>query len=424
MDSVSIFLLAFAAVFIVGIVGEIVFEKTNVPDVLWLMLVGIIVGPITGLVTREQLGVVAPYFGALTLVVVLFAGGSRLRLAEVSQALPRATLLAVTGFVFSSVLVAVVSMLAAQVGILPEGWTWLHGLTLGTILGGSSSIVIMPALAKTKLRAMVSNVIGLESALTDVFCVVGTGALVGLITSGSASAGEAVIILGKSFGVGLLVGVVVGLVWLMFLRHMHDHEHAYPATLSILLVLYVTVGSLGGSPALAILATAIIVGNASSLSKSVGLAKTATLGHGVQVTHTQITFIIKSFFFTFIGAMLGPPWGLVGLGVVLGLMLLAGRLPAAIVASTRSDFSYWERGIVAVTLPRGMAAGVLSLMPHYAGVPDSEAMPVVVFAAVLTTIVVFAAGFPIAQARLAAEAAQKQGETQGSVAVEVPEQVA
>jgi hypothetical protein len=45
-------------------------------------------------VTKAQLNVIAPYFAALTLVVVLFNGGSTLRLNEVSTAAPRAGLLA------------------------------------------------------------------------------------------------------------------------------------------------------------------------------------------------------------------------------------------------------------------------------------------------------------------------------------------
>ncbi len=52
MDPVLLFLLSFAAIFIVGIAGEMVFARTGVPDVIWLMLVGIIIGPVLHLVSR------------------------------------------------------------------------------------------------------------------------------------------------------------------------------------------------------------------------------------------------------------------------------------------------------------------------------------------------------------------------------------
>lgn len=401
MDPVSIFLLIIAAIFIIGIAGELVFEKTGVPDVAWLIVVGIVLGPITGTVTREQLMSVAPYFGALTLVIVLFDGGSELRLDELRAAAGRGSALAVAGFVASILVLAPASMLASAMGILPESWTWLHGVMLGAILGGSSSVVIMPALAKAGLAPKLTNLLNLDSALTDVLCVVVTAACIDIAVSGSADAGVAALALGKSFGIGLGMGCVAGLLSLFVLRRLKRSAYAYPLMLGGLLVLYVMVDEAGGSAALGILAVAVMAGNAPALSKVVGLAKTASLGRGVQSVHDEITFIIKSFFFTFIGAMLGPPWGLVTLGIVIGLLLLAARVPASWVATMGAGFSTPARGVVAVAMPRGMAAGVLAMLPAQSGVVGTEQLSVVVFATVFTSILIFASGFPVLKRRLA-----------------------
>jgi cell volume regulation protein A len=276
MDPVSIFLLIIAAIFVIGIAGELVFQKTGVPDVVWLILVGIVLGPVTGTVTREQLMTVAPYFGALTLVVVLFDGGSELRLSELRAAARHGTALAVVGFLASIAILAPASMLASVAGILPAEWTWLHGVMLGAILGGSSSVVIMPALAKAGLVARISNVLNLDSALTDVLCVVVAAACIDIAVTGSTDAGMAAIALGKSFGIGLGLGCVVGLLSLLVLGRLKHSAYAYPLMLGGLLSLYVLVSELGGSAALAILAVAVMVGNAPALSKVVGLAKTAS----------------------------------------------------------------------------------------------------------------------------------------------------
>ena len=405
MDPVLLFLLSFAAIFIVGIAGEMVFAKTGVPDVIWLMLVGIIIGPVLHLVSREQLLTIGPYFGALTLVVVLFEGGSTLRLGEVAGALPRSSLLAAVGFVITVGALAGASMIAALLGLLPGTWTWLHGIVLGAMLGGSSSVVIMPALSKTKLSPRLANLITVESALTDVLCVVITVAAVNIVVTGSADAGEAGLILVRSLGVGLGFGLLVGMAWLLFLRKLSSSPHAYPATLAILLILYVVVDSLGGNAALAILAAAILVGNAPTLAPSVGLQHGTSLSDGVQDTHTQITFIIKSFFFTFIGAMLGPPWGLVAVGAVFAGVLFFARIPTVAIGAARGGYSRADKGMMGVAIPRGMAAGVLALLPHAQGVPGTANLPVVVFSAVLVSILIFAGGFPIMARRLEREAA-------------------
>jgi cell volume regulation protein A len=86
----------------------------------------------------------------------------------------------------------------------------------------------------------------------------------------------------------------------------------------------------------------------------------------------QMAFLIKPFFFVFIGAMLGPPWGLIAFGVLLGFALFAARLPCVHLALVGGTLSRDEKSMVTVALPRGMAAGVLATLPVSAGVPGSE----------------------------------------------------
>jgi cell volume regulation protein A len=401
VNPVELFLLTVAGIFLVGVLGELIFRATNVPDVVWLIAVGVVLGPLSGWVDREQLATVAPFFGAITLVIVLFDGGSRLRLHELSRAAPRSTLLAVLGFAFAMVTMAGLSMGAAALGILPAEWSWVHGLLLGAILGGSSSVVIMPAMQYARLEATLSNLVNLESALTDVLCVVVSGALITTLSGGTSDLGDAVGSLGRSFVIGVSVGGTMGLLWIMLHRHWKDSDHEYPLTLGALLVVYVVINAAGGSAALGILTAAVLMGNAVGISKKLGMAAPSSrLDPRLQAFHRHVTFMIKSFFFTFIGMMLGPPWSLMQFGAVLGVALLLSRYPAVAIAMSGKGFRSEERGLVWVALPRGMAAGVLAMMPHQAGVPATEGLPTVVFATVVTTILAFALGFPLMKRRL------------------------
>ena len=406
MNPVDLFLLVIAAIFVIGVVGELIFEKTDVPDVVWLILVGILLGPVLGWVSRDRLIEIAPYFGALTLVIVLFDGGTELRLRDLGRAAPKASALAIMSFTLSTAAVALVSMGAYSVGMI-ETWGWLQAVTLGSIVGGSSSVVIMPALSRAKLDEKLSNLVNIESALTDVLCVVVAGACVQIHISQSADAAAALATLGKSFAVGLGVGAAAGFLALLVLRRLRKSQFAYPLVLGGLLVLFVLINGLEGSSALGILTASVIVGNAPSLADSVGMRKGTGLSAGFRNTHDQITFIIKSFFFTFIGAMLAPPWSLIILGVLLGLVLLVARVPAVLTLSAVARIPPAERNLITVSMPRGMAAGVLAMIPASIdpAMPGTEILPVVVFACVFTTILVFAAGFPITKGRLSAAAA-------------------
>jgi cell volume regulation protein A len=256
-------------------------------------------------------------------------------------------------------------------------------------------------MAQARVDPKVANLVNLESAITDALCVVGTTALVDLMLRGAAGASEPAITLARSFGVGLIVGLVSGTLWLLFLRVLHSNEHAYPVTLAALLILYVLVEHLGGSAAFGILTFAIVLGNARSLSQKLGLSGPIELDSSVRGFHRQMAFIIKSFFFVFIGAMLGPPWGLILFGVFLGLALFAARRPSVELALLGGGFTPDERKIVWVALPRGMAAGVLATVPVTAGVAGTEPLPVAVFACVFTSILIFAVGFPLVRRRVA-----------------------
>ena len=420
MHPVSVFLLVVAAVFLVAILAELVFEKTGVPDVVWLIAVGALLGPVTGAVTRPQLIEIAPYFGALTLVVVLFDGGSELRLGELTRVAGRGTLLALASFAFAVAGLAGASYVASYYGVLPEDWSWWHHLLVGTILGGPSAVVVMPGLSKAGMTGDLPNLVKLESALTDVLCVVATAVCAHVVVVGRAAPGDTGLMLVRAFGLGIGCGVLTGFLALFVLRRLRRSHYGYPLVLSVLLLLFVLVDELDGSAALAILAAAVMVGNAPALSKVVGLARTARLDRGVEHVHDEITFIIKSFFFTCIGAMIGPPWELVAVGAGLGVVLLAVRAPAVWLSTAFGVLGDEERVLIGVIVPRGMAAGVLATLPMQLGVPHTEQLPVLIYGAVVTTILLFSVGFPIAKRRVAAKAAAASVPAEAAT-VQIPE---
>jgi len=263
------------------------------------------------------------------------------------------------------------------------------------------------AVGQARVPAKLANLVGLESAFTDAFCVVGAATLISLLTPTAAAALEPVPALVRSLGIGLAAGAVGGGLWLLALHVLHESEYASPITFAALLILYVIIGETGGSAALGILTFAVIVGNAGWIGKRVGFSGDVDLGEDVRGFSRQLAFIIKSFFFTFMGAMLAPPWSLIALGVVLGLVLLAVRVPAVWLATRAGEFSGTERRLVTVCLPRGMAAGVLATLPASAGVANTEWLPVTVFSAVVTTILLFAGGFPMTLRRLRAETSEQ-----------------
>jgi potassium/hydrogen antiporter len=398
MAPVTVLLSLLAVVILVGALGETITKRTQIPDVIWLILLGIFLGPVFGVIDTQALkdnDDAIQLFASITLIIVLFEGGSRLKIGELARVAPRAALLSFTGFVVTVLSVALVSWLAGA--LLLDGWTFLHGIMLGAIVGGSSSLIVMPSMNLAKLSPKVSNLVGLESALTDALCVVVTLATITILTASGEATSSPLATLGEQFGIAIVVGSVAAWCWMPVMRLLRGSPHAYPVTLSALIVLYVSVEQMGGSAALGILAFSIVVGNAKAIIAKVGFLSDSPvdLGDSVRDVHSNIAFIIKSLFFCFIGLMIGPPWGMVIAGVLLGVLLLAVRIPAVWLATRGAGLSRQEQKVVVVSLPRGMAAGVLATIPNASGVVGTADLPPLVFAAVVTTILVFAVGFPL-----------------------------
>ena len=396
LDPTGRYLVMIAALFLLGAVGEVIFARTQIPDVVWLILAGVGLN-VTGLVNPDSLDPILPLFSALTLVIVLFDGGRQIVIHDLIRAAPRASAMAGVSFIFAVLGVAVVLQLASLTGLLPESWTFMHSLMVGAMIGGSSSLIIMPSMNLAKVEPKVSNLVGLESALTDALCVVVAVVLMNIIKSGEASGSDAVLELGENFGLALAMGLIAGWAWIPVLRALAGNPYGYPVTLAALLLLYVAADSAGGNPAMAVLTFSVIVGNAEALMKMVGFSlgdKPLALDDTVVTVHTQAAFVIKSFFFTYIGLMLSRPVSLLLLGFVVGISLFVTRIPAVMLVA-RTGFTDSQRKMISISLPRGMAAGVLATLPASAKykIAGTEELPSIVFAAVVTSIAIFAYGF-------------------------------
>jgi cell volume regulation protein A len=101
IDSVAQVLEIVAAVLLLGALGEFVFARTGIPDVIWLVCAGVLAGPVFEIVSPSLLEPAVPLFGALALIIILSGGAYRLRLEDVAAAGPRALALGLSGFVFS-----------------------------------------------------------------------------------------------------------------------------------------------------------------------------------------------------------------------------------------------------------------------------------------------------------------------------------
>ncbi|NOJ26715.1 MAG: hypothetical protein DA330_01725, partial [Nitrososphaera sp.] len=175
--SPEVILLAVATIIIVGIFGEAFFRRTGIPDVAFLMVLGVVVGPVLGIIGTETAVEIVPYFAAIALILIMFDGGLHLSIKNLITTAHYAFILAIISFLSAVITIAVVAVYALS-------WEWIPSLLLGVMLGGSSSIIVFGLVRRLPITEETKAVLSLESALTDIFATLGAFIIFGIITSG------------------------------------------------------------------------------------------------------------------------------------------------------------------------------------------------------------------------------------------------
>jgi cell volume regulation protein A len=388
MSDASLALFLAATIIVIGSLSNFLFRKTGIPDMIFLVILGLLLGPVSGVILLKDIEPLAPYLAVLTLIIILFDGGMNLNLHQTVRQSPRAIMLAVLGFVLSAIIVAFFTKLML-------GLSWLEGLLLGSILGGSSSIVVVSLAARMRVSEECSTTLVLESAITDVLCTVAALTLIGVILSGLPTEEALAEVLAQRFLMGAMLGLVLGLVWVGTLLRMRNEPYRYMLTLAALFLGYLASESLGGSGALSVLTFGIVVGNEEVFSRLLRRSETPIcIDESFRRLESEIAFVTKAFFFVYLGLIVSfSSFFFVAYGLMLSLLLLAAHYVAVSVATVGSPLRK-EKELMSVVYARGLAAAVLAVLPQQFNLENYQiyvptAFMVILSTALITTIGVF-----------------------------------
>ena len=378
-----VILLAAGVVIFLGVAGEAFFKKTGIPDVAFLMILGVIIGPVLGLIQPEAVIQVIPYFAALALIIIMFDGGLNLDIKHVIKTAHFSFALAILGFILSVAMIT----LAAHFAL---GWLWLESILLGSIVGGSSSAIVFGLVKNIKISEETKSMLSFESALTDILATIIAFILFEAILAGHFDIQTLQETIGRAVVVGLILGFGVGIPWMYVSTKLGNAQHAYMLTLGVLFVLFFLANSFGESGALTALVFGLMIGNKSHLSRLLRF-KLPRIEMD-DPTHNQLTFLVRSFFFVFVGLMasFGQIEYLV-FGVLITIAVYFGRMFIGKVTLTKR-FSRLDRAVTNSMIPRGLAAAVLATYPITMGLPNAEAYPQLVFFIILSSVIITTIG--------------------------------
>jgi cell volume regulation protein A len=407
VDPVTLALVIAGAIIVIGFLSNYLLERKGLPDMLFLIVLGMLVGPATGLVNAATIMGLAPYLAVLALVFILFDGGMTMDIYHVFSETPRAAALAASGFTLSTIASSLFIYF-----LLTPSYPFLYALLFGTIVGGSSSIIVMSLASRIKLSEKGSTLLCLESALNDILCIVMSLVVIEILTlGGTVDIPTIARSLASRFSIGTMLGIVIGVGWLSILKRIVKASYSYMLTLGIALLAYTLSETLGGSGALCSLLFGIMLGNEKAIYGILRMKKPAAqiVDPGLKRFESEIAFVLRAFFFVYIGLIVTlPKLATVLVGIVLSLSLLLIRYGVVNLATIKSKLTQ-ERGMMSVMLTRGLASAVLATLTlQYAdpvkypaiGTPFQQLSPLYIsmtVVVILATALIATVGIPVLQ---------------------------
>ena len=378
-----VILLAAGVVIFLGVAGEAFFRKTGIPDIAFLMILGVIIGPLLGIIQPEVVVQIVPFFAAVALIIIMFDGGLNLDFRHIARTAHFASVLAFIGF---GVSVAAVTLLA-HFGL---GWEWMSSILLACIVGGSSSIVVFGLVRNLRISEETKSMLSFESAVTDILATIIAFILFEAILAGQFDAALLGETIGRAVAVGLVLGLGVGIPWMYVSTKLGNAQHAYMLTLGILFVLFFMANTLGESGALTALVFGLMLGNKQHFSRYLRF-KLPRIEKDDSM-HSQLTFLVRAFFFVFVGllASFGEAEYVIFGIVAAGAIYLGRRVVVRMTLTSR--FSRLDKAVTGVMIPRGLAAAVLATLPITYGLPDAHAYPQIIFFIILASVIVTTLG--------------------------------
>jgi len=372
MDMVRIFGFP-SALLIVAVIANRLARWTRVPDIIVLLLLGVGLGPVFHLADPSHLQEMTRILGMLALILILFEGGLELRLKEALRYSPGGLLLALVSYGLTVGLVAVVARFSLHL-------SWMDGALLGAVLGSTSAAVVLPAIQQMDAPEPIKITLTLESSLGEIIAVLTVGTLISLNSDAPLFEG-----LVTGFGHHVLIdvglGIAAGVAWSRIWPMVADQHFSNALNLGTILGIFAIGRYAGGSGLLAELVFGLTLANMPYTLEA------ARQGKRMVAFHSEITFLVRSFFFVLLGMMarlVGRAFVLPICGILAAIVLARWLAVRATSWSVR-DATKADNKLLMLMFPRGLITAVLALQVLDARGQQFFYLPAMAFTVVLFT---------------------------------------
>lgn len=355
----------------------------KLPAIVFLLLAGIVLGPLTNIIDPEGLfGDLLFPVVSLSVAVILFEGSLTLRFEDI-----RGLQKVVRNMLTIGVLITWAAISFGTHYIV--GFSWDLSILFGALMVVTGPTVIVPILRTVKPNAKISNILRWEGIVIDplgaILAVLVFEVILSIQLQGHASFNHSALMFGKTLVIGTVLGVIPAYLFGTVLRkHLMPEYLHNVAALTLVFVVYSLSNHLSEeSGLLAVTVMGMYLGN----MKNVMVDDILDFKESLSILLISGLFILLAARLDFsLFATLG--WSALGLFVFIQLI---ARPLKVIVSTLGSDLSWQERFMVSWIGPRGIVAAAVTalfairLQEH--GVENAELLVPLAFTVIIGTVV-------------------------------------
>tara|TARA_R110000850_G_scaffold125876_2_gene244523 strand:- start:2540 stop:4438 length:1899 start_codon:yes stop_codon:yes gene_type:complete len=374
--------LTLAGIALVSLICQLMAWRLRLPAILFLLLIGIVVGPVLGVIKPDEfLGDLLFPIVSLCVALILFEGSLTLKFEQLKETGPVVRKLVTVG--------ALVTW-----GVISLACYWLIGLDValsalfGALVVVTGPTVVVPMLRTLRATPRISKVLRWEGILIDPI-----GALLAVLVYEwivSQAAGHngfmaSLLIFVEVIGVGAIAGILGGFLMATAMRRRWVPEYLEVlASLALVLVMFSVSNEIAHESGLL---TVTIMGIWLANAKGIDIEE-------ILVFKEHLSVLLISGLFILLAARLDLD-ALLALGLpalaLLAVIQFVARPLAVWISSIGSELSWQERAMVAWVGPRGIVAAAVSalfaLRLEQSGYEDAALVSALTFAVIIGTVV-------------------------------------
>lgn len=377
----SIVIISISVLFFLGHGLSWFFEKTKIPDLLILVILGYTLGPLMGLIEASDLGKVGSVVATTALIVILYEGGLHLSAKDLLTSSLPAFSLTLASFLL---IVSSGTLIAYGLALQPLS----IALLLGVSIGSTSSAIVIPMVKQLSITDNTKTILGLESAFTDVLTIVIFLVLVDTFLSGQFSAQELLVGIGPKSLLAGLMGLGSGLIW-AFVKKKYSRmlTMAFAGEAWALLTYGVIEASHHNGP-IGVLTLGFMLTNLDLLPDWLkNQVSTVAVSYHEMSLLSEITFLLRTFFFIYLGLLIKfSNWKVVLIAVIISAMIFITRYLAVRWLFSSQKYSRLDAMVSTAMGPRGLACAVVATIPLQKGLEGGQWLQDVVFAVIPLSI--------------------------------------